>query len=379
MSRQSVNAEYYAVQETIKFFENLLRAAADGIVITDLSQNIVVANKTFCDYLNQSWRNVIETKLMVWLEQMDGEASETWADLERTVRREGHCHGVEFQISSLGNIRYLSVNASLLEQAAYEESGAIVSMWRDITREKQQNEELKHQKAELERVNMELEAFSYSVAHDLRAPLRAITGFGELLKQRSYEAADEKSRHYMDVMIESGMQMGILIDDLLSFSRMGRAEMMKMKVNLNMLVNDAVKELEAETAGRDIFWEIKQLPEVEGDQAMLRTAVCNLISNALKFTRLTLQPRIEVGSYDEKDEAVFYVKDNGAGFDMKYADKLFGIFQRLHRPDEFPGTGIGLANVRRIINRHGGKTWAEGNKGVGATFYFSLPKRRYDL
>ena len=239
------------------------------------------------------------------------------------------------------------------------------------------NEELKRHVQQVEDANKELEAFSYSVSHDLRAPLRHVTGFVELLNKRDHGALDEKSRHYLEVILESARKMGALIDDILAFSRMGRTEMMKTRVDFNLLVKDVINELKEEAQGRDIEWEIAPLPVVEGDAAMLRLALSNLISNALKYTSLRPQARIEVGVIgDEPMETLFYIKDNGVGFDMKYVDKLFGLFQRLHDPEKFAGTGVGLANVQRIIHRHGGRVWAEGAVDFGALFWFSLPKSK---
>jgi PAS domain S-box-containing protein len=230
--------------------------------------------------------------------------------------------------------------------------------------------------ARLEAANKELEAFAYSVSHDLRAPLRHIDGFIELLQKRGGSDLDEKSRHYMDTISAAAQKMGLLIDELLSFSRMGRQAMSLKAVNLTSLANDVIEEFVPDTAGRDISFRVGDLPVVEGDESTLRLVLANLIANALKFTRPREKARIEIGSKPGPDaDTVIYVRDNGVGFDMTYADKLFGVFQRLHRTDEFEGTGIGLATVRRIITRHGGRTWAEGALDQGAAFYFSLPQR----
>ncbi len=235
-------------------------------------------------------------------------------------------------------------------------------------------ERVANRTAELEAANDELEAFAYSVSHDLRAPLRHIDGFLELLQQRTDGTLDKRSQHYMDTISDSAKHMGQLIDDLLAFSRMGRNELSKTPVDLNALVQDIIQELAPETQGRTIHWHIADLPTVTGDLAMLRLVFTNLISNALKFTQGCTPTEIEIGYQADKEEIIIFIRDNGVGFDMAYVDKLFGVFQRLHRIEEFEGTGIGLANVRRILNRHGGKVWAEGKVDQGATFYFALPK-----
>jgi signal transduction histidine kinase len=229
----------------------------------------------------------------------------------------------------------------------------------------------------LEAANKELESFAYSVSHDLRAPLRHTTGYAELLQRGASSALDEKSSRYLQMILESSRRMGNLIDDLLAFSRLGRTEARTTAVDLRRLAGEVVSELGQDTTGRDIVWKIGDLPVCYGDRSMLRLVLLNLLSNAVKFTRERAQAQIEIGSVDTNpDEVEVFVRDNGAGFDMQYANKLFGVFQRLHRMEEFEGTGIGLAVVQRVIHRHGGKVRAEAAVNQGATFYFSLPKRQ---
>ncbi len=254
----------------------------------------------------------------------------------------------------------------------------------DITQEKKDAQELaKHREhleelvrertAELAEANKELEAFSYSVSHDLRAPLRHIDGFARLLSNRVNSLLDGESKRYLQTIVSSSRQMGTLIDGLLEFSKTGRTEIAKSRVAVRVLVDRAIVDLGKETEGRIIDWEIGPLPEVEADYQMLYLAILNLLSNAVKYTGGRERAMIEVNHKREGKEDIFRISDNGVGFEMKYGDKLFGVFQRLHSFEEFEGTGIGLANVRRIISRHGGRTWAEGKVDEGATFYFSLP------
>jgi PAS domain S-box-containing protein len=237
------------------------------------------------------------------------------------------------------------------------------------------SQEVKAVNEQLRVANQELEAFSYSVSHDLRAPLRHINGFVDLLSKQAAEKLDDRGRRFLNIIADSARQMGMLIDDLLLFSKMSRMELRQYKIDPKPLLDEAIKSAEADANGRTIQWKISPLPEVEADPAMLRQVWVNLISNAVKYSRTRNPAEIEVGGANgASDEMIFFVRDNGVGFDMQYAHKLFGVFQRLHRADEFEGTGIGLANVRRIISRHGGRTWAQGQAGVGATFFFSLPK-----
>ncbi len=235
--------------------------------------------------------------------------------------------------------------------------------------------ELLRARDELQAANKELEAFAYSVSHDLRAPLRHVAGFAELLQKNSSSTLDDKGQRHMAMILESAKRMGNLIDDLLAFSRMGRADAQMTQVNLDQLVKEVVTEAQQDTVGREIVWKIGMLPPCHGDRSMLRIVLVNLVSNAIKFTRKRERAEIEIGCSDASErEVVVFIRDNGTGFDMKYADKLFGVFQRLHHTDEFEGTGIGLATVQRIILRHGGKVRAEGAVDQGATFYFSALK-----
>ena len=227
--------------------------------------------------------------------------------------------------------------------------------------------------AEVEAANKELESLSYSVSHDLRAPLRHIQGYAEMLGEDAESTLSPEARRYLDVIAGAGREMGELIDDLLSFLRMNHAEMRETQVDLGALVQNSIRDLETSTRGRNIGWTIAPLPSVTGDRAMLKQVFANLLGNAVKYTRPKDPAVIEIGCAGEEDgRLVLFVRDNGVGFDMKYADKLFGVFQRLHRADQFEGTGIGLANVRRIIARHGGRVWAEAAPDQGATFYFTL-------
>jgi PAS domain S-box-containing protein len=267
-----------------------------------------------------------------------------------------------------------------LQRGEQQRPVAILETSNDITERKRReeeiralNEELGKRTTELEAINKELEAFAYSVSHDLRAPLRHMSGFTELLQKNAAAVLNEKSRRYVGMIMESAKRMGNLIDDLLAFSRIGRAETHKKVVSLEQLVQEALSEVRQETEGRNIEWKIGALPTWYGDGSMLRLVLVNLISNAAKFTRTRPKAEIEIGCTDQKqDQVVIFIRDNGVGFNMKYVNKLFGVFQRLHPPEAFEGTGIGLATVQRIVHRHGGRVWAEGLVDEGATFYFSL-------
>jgi signal transduction histidine kinase len=248
-----------------------------------------------------------------------------------------------------------------------------------VMREQQEKliAELAQRGDQLASVNKELEAFSYSVSHDLRAPLRHVSGFTELLLKSGGADLDPGRLRYLRIISESAVKMGDLIDSLLIFSRMGRSEMLRTRVDLNAVVRTAQRDVMQSDPAREVEWVIDDLPDVPGDPNMLQLVFNNLLSNAFKYSRVRQDAKIEIRNQNgSSEEAVIFVRDNGVGFDMAYANRLFGVFQRLHRAEEFEGTGIGLANVQRIVARHGGRVWAESELGKGATFYVALPNER---
>jgi PAS domain S-box-containing protein len=256
--------------------------------------------------------------------------------------------------------------------------GLIYATARDVTEQKRAARDLEERAAELAAVNRELEAFSYSVSHDLRAPLRHIGGFAALLRESASASLDANGHRLLRTIIDAATQMGRLIDDLLNFSRVGRAPMARAEISLGSLVSEVRDEVMIGVNGHPIAWRLHDLPVVQADRSLLRLVFVNLLSNAVKYSSKRAQAEIEVGTMPgTADETVFFVRDNGVGFDMQYAPKLFGVFQRLHSAEEFEGTGIGLANVARIVARHGGRVWAESALDHGAVFYVALPNGRH--
>jgi PAS domain S-box-containing protein len=250
------------------------------------------------------------------------------------------------------------------------------TIFTDITERKQSERTLEERTAQLEEANKELESFSYSVSHDLRAPLRAVDGYARMILRKQGDKFDEDTMRKFNEIRSSAQMMGRLIDDLLSFSRLGRKHMSIAKMNMDDLVREVWKEVQAINSDRNMMLTVNSIPPGYGDRMLIKQVYSNLLSNAVKFTKYRSPALIEVGGYEDGDDKVYYVRDNGVGFDMAYYDKLFGVFQRLHSPDDFEGTGVGLATVQRIIHRHGGRVWAEGTLDEGAAFYFTLPQKR---
>lgn len=282
-----------------------------------------------------------------------------------------------------GRLTDVLYNASIYRDEGGEVLGVFAAA-RDITGRKKAeaevralNEELEQRvaarTAELEAANKELEAFSYSVSHDLRTPLRAIDGFSRILLDEYKDKVDDEGKRLLNILRDNTVRMGQLIDDILRFSRAGRTELTFSAIDMEALAREVLDELLPGAAGRELKVEIGGIPPAKGDRAMMRQVFVNLLSNAIKFSRAKPIPTIKVGAAAGRGEVVYFVQDNGAGFDMHYADRLFGVFQRLHTAEEFEGTGIGLAIVKRIITRHGGRVWAESKLNEGATFYFAMP------
>ena len=369
-------------EEVLREQANLLNLTHDTIFVRDMSNVITYWNRGAQELYGWTAEEAIGKQAHQFLQTVFPlPIDEIRAELLRSGRWEG-----ELVHTKRDGTKLIVASRWALQRDAEGRPAGILETNNDITERKRAEGEIRKLNAELEQrviertdeleaTNKELEAFAYSISHDLRAPLRHMAGYAELLQKNAASILDEKSRRYMTMILESAKRMGDLIDDLLAFSRIGRAETQKTVVSLEQLVKEALNEVRQETDGRNVGWRIGALPNLYGDRSMLRLALVNLVSNAVKFTRTRPQAEIEIGCADGKEnEIVVFIRDNGVGFDMKYVNKLFGVFQRLHRAEEFEGTGIGLATVQRIIHRHGGRVWAEGLVDQGATFYFSVPK-----
>jgi PAS domain S-box-containing protein len=299
------------------------------------------------------------------------------------VFREGLVQDYELEIRHRdGHVTAVLYNASVYRDEAGDVIGVFAAA-RNISERKRAEEEIRklneeldervrRRTVELEATNKDLEAFTYSVSHDLRTPLRHVDGFSKLLLEDYCSNLPAEAQHYLTRVREETRRMSSMVDDLLNLTRVGRKELSMHLTGLSSLLEEAIRDLQPEMVGREIEWQIGKLPFAECDPALVRQVFANLLSNALKFTRPQEHAVIEVGATTQDGASVIFVRDNGVGFSMKYVEKLFGVFQRLHHPEDFEGTGIGLATVQRIVHKHGGRTWAEGELNKGATFYFTL-------
>lgn len=355
----------------------LFDAARDAILVVDDVGTVLDSNVAASALVGRERSSLLRTCFIELCGDPTGTATR-FAKALRTAsaggelrlrHSDGSSRDVEFSVAvDVLPGRHLLVLRDVTERKRFEEEIRRLNSTLDLR--------VRERTAALEALNRELESFSYSVSHDLRSPLRHINGYSDLLRKSATGSLDPKAARYLETIVDAAHRASTLVDELLAFARMGRVEMRNCEIDMGTLVGEVRTEVEREAEGRDVRWYVGPLPRVRGDAAMLKLAVRNLLSNALKYSRPRPVAEIRIEAERVGEEFVFRVRDNGVGFDMSAADSLFGVFKRLHSDDQFEGTGIGLANVRRIVERHGGRTWADSRLGEGATFSFSIPDRR---
>jgi PAS domain S-box-containing protein len=357
------------LRESEERFNRLANATWEGIIIHKAGI-IMDTNESAAKMFGCSVEEIIDKSVIDFLAPESIEPA-----LQKL--REGITHDqLHLEVKALRKDKTVFPAEVLGRPLKYKNTDARVLAFRDITERKQTEEALQDRTAQLEAANKELESFSYSVSHDLRAPLRAIDGYSRIILKKQGEQFDADTRDKFNVIRSNVQMMNQLIEDLLKFSHLAGLDPSLSKLDMAGLFHDAWHELQTANPDRVMTLKIDELPQCTGDRSLMKQVCINILSNAVKFTRLREVALIEAGGHMEGNECVYFVKDNGAGFDIAYHDKLFGVFQRLHSDHEYEGTGIGLALVKRIINRHGGRIWAEGEVDRGATFYFTLPTRQ---
>lgn len=370
-----------ALEVSERRFRMIFNSVNDAISLREIDTGrIIEANDRMCEMYGYPREELMHSKIG---ELSAGEGpftgEEGW-NLIRKAVTEGP-QSVSWQARRKdGSLFWVEINLTAVRVG---EDDRVLVVARDVTARREAEQQIQEMNAQLEQrveerteelvaANQELEAFTYSVSHDLRAPLRAMDGFSRILLEDYGPQAPEEAQNYLKSIRRNAQHMGLLIDDLLSLSRLGRKPLNKQWLDVGEIVEQALQTLEDDRQGRDIELKVGELGKCRGDELLLQQVWVNLLANALKFTRSCHPAVIEVGKIDETDRTVYFIRDNGVGFNMAYADKLFGVFQRLHRSEEFEGTGVGLAIVKRIIQRHGGDIWAEAEAGKGAAFYFTL-------
>lgn len=366
---------------TISRFKRIFDLANFGTVITNTSYEIEYVNRYFAEIHGFENKDLIGKQVSIF--HTPDQLIQVQEYSEKLIEK-GQLDSIEIMHHHQSGYDFPMLMNALVLYSEKGEPELLVATALDITDRKlaeheiqSLNTHLEHRvmerTAQLQAANKELEAFSYSISHDLRAPLRHIDGFINLFLENKKTELTHEELSYLNIVTQSAIEMGELIDALLSFSRLNRAEIQRVQIDSATMINQLLKYFKEEFKTRKIQFVTNELLPLYGDYNLIRQVWMNLISNAIKYTSKKDLALIEIGSYQRISETVFFIKDNGAGFNMKYKDKLFGVFQRLHKPREFEGIGIGLANVNRIVSRHGGNCWAEGELNVGATFYFSLP------
>lgn len=377
-SLQSANAELRrevrerqqaeeAVRKSEEKFSKAFHSSPAGMTITRGADRVMLEANDTCSRILGYRRDELVGRTTLEIGLVSVEDRTRLAEL---ISTQGFVHDLEIDVrTKAGEIRRVQYSAEIIE---LEGEDCVLATIHDISELRRTEAALERQTAQLAAANRELEAFSYSVSHDLRAPLRSIDGFARLLERDSSEALSETGKRHLQVVRNNAQRMGQLIDDLLSLSRLNRQTIRRQTVQLTPFVRQALDELHADQNGRHIEISLAELGECQADPSLLKQVWLNLLANALKYTRKREIARVEIGCCTEDGEQVYYVRDNGAGFDMAYASKLFGVFQRLHRMEDFEGTGVGLAIVQQIVTRHGGRIWAEAAVEQGAAFYFTL-------